>query len=218
MIERQQSLKNMLTWFLNPKSKGLELVDGAHAVEMVAKSICLSYADFLSALGNKEQTTRYSEINLPPLEDAEYKNNSYLTPVIELQSFCQKYLADYIREGLVHGSLATLDYSIGWSDFDTFMVIRSDTLQDASRLMELRGRLLQAYGYLTQIDPLQHHGFLVCSEGDLNCYQPSIMPLEVLRRSKNLFGACQTNINVCTEIDYSFQERFCRFPKFWKKK
>ena len=51
---------------------------------------------------------------------------------------------------------------------------------------------------MLEIDPLQHHGFLICSEFDLGNYLPGYLPIDVLRDSIQVFGPDTVDFNVCS--------------------
>ena len=44
----------------------------------------------------------------------------------------------YFKYFLIQGSIATRDYINGYSDFDTFVVIKNETLIDNKQILELR--------------------------------------------------------------------------------
>jgi hypothetical protein len=196
----QNSQRQMLTWFLSPKSLGLEH-DGEHAVHMVANNIAEGYSNLDRGLAENFS----DEIEISPFLKAEYqveaKDQEYLAPVVELGDWVNSEVADHVSDFMIHGSIATLDYSRGWSDFDTFVIVSTATATNGRALTDLRTKLLGAYEYLTRVDPLQHHGFLVCTEIDLRRYNESIMPLVVLQNAKSYFGAITHKINPVIDAD-----------------
>lgn len=194
----QGSLRQMLTWFLSPKSLGLEH-DGEHAVHMVANHLAQGYAVLHDGL-NYEPTT---EVELQAFDKTEYQgaDADYLAPVVELGERVNSDIAEHITDFMIHGSIATLDYSRGWSDFDTFVIVSADTALSGRKLTALRTKLLDAYKFLTAVDPLQHHGFIVCTEIDLKRYYEDTMPLEVLRRAKSYLGAKTLHLNPIKNIE-----------------
>lgn len=182
----QDNLHTMLGWFLSPKSQGLEQ-DGFHAVQMVARNIALGY----ERLVHESTPGQDRDVSIRALDVETYLEHDplYLKPVVELKNFVQQEIHMHCIDFLLHGSLATLDYSRGWSDFDTYLIVKKETTLDAGSLTYLREKLLQAYHFLLAIDPLQHHGFLCCSEIDLEHYPAYYMPLEVLELSRSFTGA-----------------------------
>ena len=193
----QGSLRQMLTWFLSPKSLGLEH-DGEHAVDMVANHLSEGY----SVLDQSLRRDLDIEVEIPSLDEFEYRgeDEDYLAPVLNLGAWAKTEVSQYLTDFMVHGSLATLDYSKGWSDFDTFLIVTRDSSLDGRALKDLRKKLLGAYGFLTSIDPLQHHGFLVCTEIDLRNYYEDIMPLVVLQKAKSYFWPTVLRLNPIIDV------------------
>lgn len=214
MEKYQDTLHTMLTWFLSPKSRGLELVDGFHTVRMVSQNISLGYQNLFAIEGERIIKT----LSIPDIDEEEYssKDEGYLRPVIEIRKYAKNYLRDYLDSFLIHGSIATLDYSVGWSDLDTYLILSKETILDSSRLVELRDRLLHAYSYLLRIDPLQHHGFLLCTASDLEQYPSPFMPVNVLKYSKSLLGDCQITFYILPE-SLRRKDAFRKHLYFFKK-
>ncbi len=210
--EFQDSLHSMLTWFLSPKSQGLEL-DGAHAVNMVSRNIALGY----QCLNVESRYTGTETILIDELKDADYlgEDGDYLAPVIQLKAYARRELRQFLYDFLIHGSLATLDYAKGWSDFDTYLIINKKTACDASALVELRTKLLDAYPYLLQIDQLQHHGFLLCTKIDLAYYVQAFMPVEVLKLAKSYFGQREATFSLLDTVEEE-RRSFLRLVGFFK--
>ncbi len=67
----QSSLREMMTWFMSPKSLGLEH-DGQHAVKMVANHLSEGY----SILDSKIQQDRTSDFKVPKLKKTDYQSKS----------------------------------------------------------------------------------------------------------------------------------------------
>jgi hypothetical protein len=193
----QSSLRQTLTWFLSPKSLGLEH-DGEHAVHMMANHLAEGYAVLDRGLESQFSST----IEIPAFNESAYQNkdNDYLKPVIELGIWTNNEVSQHLIDFMIHGSIATLDYSKGWSDFDTFLIVSTKTATDGRALTDLRSKLLIAYKFLLSVDPLQHHGFLLCTEIDLRRYNESIMPLVVLENAKSYFGTSAHKISPIKDV------------------
>ena len=209
----QSSLRQMMTWFLSPKSLGLEH-DGQHAVKMVANHLSEGY----SILESSIRQNRTSEFEVHKFRKADYQSNDkdYLTPVVGLGDWVNHTIPEHVKDFMIHGSLATQDYSRGWSDFDTFLIISRDTCTNGVAITDLRSKLLSAYKFLTSIDPLQHHGFLLCSEVDLFRYHESILPLPVLEKAKSYLGNMTHHFNPIVDIDHN-KKHIAMKAKFFKK-
>lgn len=181
-MKDQANLSQTLTWFLSKKSLHLDN-EGDWVVDMVAKTITHSYRSLQKS--HLEVELAYIDIDLI----GQYSlsgDADYLQPVRDLQTFITSDLQEHVVDFLVHGSLATGDYVKGWSDFDTFVIIKSDTISDFVKLIEFRKKIIEAQDYLLDLDPLQHHGFIYCTEYDLEQYFSHCMPIAVLRESKSL--------------------------------
>ena len=183
-MDQQISFHQILTWFLNRKSLYLD-AEGPWVVSMMAKNIGFIYRS-LPQVDIKLQT---SSVRIEALDEENYLNQDvdYLKPVLELKNFVNSHIKDNVIDFLIHGSLSTLDYSKGWSDLDTLIIVNSETIENPLELIRLREKLLSAHDYLLQLDPLQHHGFIYCSEFDLGQYLSHCIPIEVLKESKSLF-------------------------------
>ena len=215
----QNSLHQTLTWFLSPKSKLLEQ-EGRHLVKMIAGNIANGYKN-LTLEGDVSFKDKIS-IQVPELNSKELlsKDEDYLKAVLELREFASLNLLNYLSDFLIHGSIATLDYSKGWSDLDTFLIIKKEVVRNNGLLMELREQLITAYHFLLDIDALQHHGFILCSEMDMESYPSFYMPVEVLRYSKSLFGKNTLSFNtvdVYRDLKYSFRSRVELFKNAFEK-
>ena len=181
-MKDQANLSQTLTWFLSKKSLHLDN-EGDWVVGMVAKTIAHSYKSLKKT--NIEVKPAYIDITLIS-QDALGEDADFLRPVRALSKFTKSELRVHVVDFLVHGSLATLDYIKGWSDFDTLVIIKGDTIADFVKLIEFRTKIIEAQKYLLDLDPLQHHGFIYCTEFDLEQYFSHCMPIEVLRESKSL--------------------------------
>ena len=209
----QDNLHSMLTWFLSPKSKGLEL-DGNHAVRMVAQNIALGY----ERLEFKNGPIQRTAIAVNGIENREYLNvdPEFLSPVLKLKTYVQNEIREFLIDFLIHGSLATLDYAKGWSDFDTYAIIKKKILLDVSAMVALREKFLYAYQYLLDIDKLQHHGFLICTGFDIAHYPPLYMPIPVIKLSKSLIGSQTITFGVIKTTDEEVRSFFNRI-RFYKE-
>ena len=177
----QNSLHGLLTWFLDPRSLTLD-GEGAHRPAALASHIAASYRELgkpASPAGEPvSQTGRLYDRSHYLAEDREYR-----LPVAELLDFVQGRMAPHLTHFFLHGSLATADYAKGWSDVDTLMVIRDETVTDGGRLLELRKLCMDSWELFLRICPLQHHGFIVATGSELSRYPSHYMPPPVLEEA-----------------------------------
>jgi hypothetical protein len=184
-IKVQANFHQMLTWFLSEKSVYVEREEPWN-IPVFSQNISHSYKTLPIISDNLKETT----IKLSQLIVEEYKqgDRGYIEPIARLRAYIERHLKGYLCDFLVHGSFATLDYSVGWSDLDTLVVIKDKTLNDPCALVEFRKKIIDAHDYLMQLDPHQHHGFIFCTEFGLSQYFSHFIPLEVISRSKSLIS------------------------------
>lgn len=197
----QSDFSGLLTWFLNSNSDQLARHE-PWTLELIARNISNIYASINPTITN----LREEEVCIDTLdEDFFDKDPSFLKPVENLQKHARKYLSEFLCDFLVHGSIATQDYSIGWSDLDTLLVVNANTLMEYQKLLRFRELLMPARKYLYQIDPLQHHEFIFCTEFDLSQYGAHCMPLSVLKNSRSLFDG------TIHRISYNRDQAYLKF-------
>ena len=103
------------------------------------------------------------------------KDKSYKIKILQCFNFLKKNkIDDYFKIFCVHGSLASDDYIKNWSDLDTFVVIRNETLKNDLKLIK--------------ISPFQHHGLIIYTENDLNNYLKGFLPMQALEQSFSILG------------------------------
>jgi hypothetical protein len=216
-IVNQISFRQMLTWFLSKKSLCLD-DEGSWVVAMIAKSISLSYKTLTKA----EVTLKTLDIEIDIVNEKDYlsQDADYLKPILQLRDFVNLHIKEYVVDFLVHGSMSTLDYSIGWSDLDTLVVVKSETIENSKKLIDFRKEILYAQDFLYKIDPLQHHGFIYCSEFDLSQYLSHCMPVEVLQESKSLIRKSKLSIKhnrSKLEARYFFDQKVALFKQAYEE-
>jgi hypothetical protein len=191
----QDSLHSLLTWFLSPKSRGLETEDGPHAAAMIAKHLSLGYQALVKPSGMPVNSV---SVDVPELNVERYRaeDSEFLKPVLELRDVALSDLRPYLQNFFVHGSIATMDFVKGWSDFDTFAILKDSTAQNEGELLQLRKILVEAAEHLFQIDPLQHHYFLVCTEFDLAAYPAKYLPPQALVLGSSYYQAVNLTLHL----------------------
>jgi len=175
----------LLTWFLSVKSCYVASKEPWN-IGLFAKMICNLYLE----LPHLDVEFDRSLVSVRLLDSDEYieRDNGYLKPVVRLKDYVNEELSTFVIDFLVHGSIATLDYSKGWSDLDTLVIVNSETLTSPRRLVDFRSKIIDANDCLLQIDPHQHHGFIYCTEFGLKQYSSHCMPIEVLESSKSFLS------------------------------
>lgn len=95
----------------------------------------------------------------------------------------------------VHGSIGTGE-EIPYSDFDGLVIVKNTALENANDLIKLAVILKDTEKTMYEMDPLQHHGWFVMSEADLQDYPQSYFPQELFSHAKCLCGAAAFSIGV----------------------
>lgn len=183
---REQMLFNQsLNWFLSSKSAALDNDDGWSS-GVFARTLAQNYRYLIKNHSFGDQLT----ISIPGFAVPKtYTDFQYLKPVFELKNFISERIDCFVLHFLLHGSLSTLDYVKGWSDLDTLVVVKSSTLLAPEHVLNLRKRLIEAEKFLTRLDPLQHHGFIICTELDLTRYSNHCIPISVWSNATSLLGS-----------------------------
>lgn len=131
------------------------------------------------------------KIQTPPFLLKEYlkhKDHGYFSPLIAIYNIAENELNPFINGFYLHGSLATMDYVKGWSDVDTFVILSKATATNPDSLLKARLIFMKIQALMRKIDPLQHHGVIVTTAVDFKSYPEDILPLEVFRRMKMIYG------------------------------
>ena len=114
---------------------------------------------------------------------------------LALAQFARDRLQDDILCLLVHGSVATGEI-INYSDFDALVIIRDAVLGDRKRLARLALNLSRARKYLYRFDSLQHHGWFVLRESDLQHLGSTQYPVNLFEHSKCLLPEAGIDLQV----------------------
>ena len=126
-------------------------------------------------------------INLTTYKKKITRNNDYLKPLDDLQIFLKENkLKDYFKFFLIHGSMADKKYIQGWSDVDTFVVIKNSVLRSRKKILFLKKKISYLYKFFFKICALQHHGLIVFSEYDLKNYLNNFLPIAAIEKNINL--------------------------------
>ncbi len=178
----------LINWYLNDK---LITKNNDYLLNILSKNISNLYS--VKKI-NKKTKLKKVFIEKFYIHSIINKDIKYMNPIIKMQILVIKKLKKFVIDFLIHGSFATNDYSKGWSDLDTYVIIKSSTLEDPLELIKFKKIINSISQYMYKIDPLQHHGFIFSTEMDLNCYNPFLLPLEVLQNSKSLIKKNTLNI------------------------
>ena len=129
------------------------------------------------------------------------KNNQIFNKQIlnSLDFLMKNKLEKFFKHFLIQGSFATKDYVEGWSDFDTFVVLKKEIFSDSNNLIKLRNILKKFYKFIIKFSHFQHHGLIIYTEYDLQNYKHGFLPKEAInKKSLSLFDT--TNILIKKQV------------------
>ena len=175
---------NFISWYLSSKS------DYVFKKEPWKEKI---FANFISEsyyLEDLNQDEEYEHIEMLQFNEEDYKkiDSQYLFPLIRLKKYVNENLREFLVDFLIHGSMSTLDYSMGWSDLDTLVIVKKEILRYPDKLINLRKHIMTILPELYAIDPLQHHQFIITTEKAMLNSSYAILPSETISHSKSQFG------------------------------
>ncbi len=113
-------------------------------------------------------------------------NDPFIKPVLEIKEFYEKELKEHALGIFLNGSLATLDYKKGFSDLDCLIILKKETIESKEKLIELRKKIKKILPKFYEIDPLQHHGFQIITEQEMNYYPEHYFPTELFKHGVSL--------------------------------
>lgn len=124
--------------------------------------------------------------------------------VTKMSTFLQRELHNDLRGAYVHGSLGTYEET-NFSDFDALVIIKDEVLTSPIRLANVAAKLHKAQTIMLELDPLQHHGWFILTETDLEHYPEHYFPHELFKYAKSLLTNCDTKltINLPDTVEYS---------------
>lgn len=101
--------------------------------------------------------------------------------------FMDRRLKPFLRGAYVHGSYA-VNEDISYSDFDGLVIIRKDVLTTFFSRYRLARRLRKSERLMRLMDPLQHHGWFMVTENDLDDWPQTYFPHELFAYSRSIFS------------------------------
>lgn len=108
-----------------------------------------------------------------------YKNGgfkSYYKAAHRLARIIKEKGSNFFLRAIIHGSVATLDDTIGFSDIDLAFIIRGKVLKSPKNLLCLRKFATKILTLTYSFDPFMHHGPYYISEIDLAWYPEAMFP------------------------------------------
>jgi len=112
----------------------------------------------------------------------------HYSPVHMLHRILDKEGKTFFKKAIVHGSIATLDDTIGFSDLDLAFVVKKSILKDPAALLRLRNLAREILTLTYAFDPFMHHGPYYIPEIDLAWYPEAIFPSILFGYGVDLMG------------------------------
>jgi len=128
-------------------------------------------------------------------------NNKF---VVSMMHYLENHLSPYIAGAYVHGSIGTNE-EIPYSDFDALVILKNEVLNDARKLSVAARLLNNARSIFFNMDPLQHHGWFVITERDLEHYPEAYFPPELFRHAKSLMPGRGLELSLALDSKTDFR-------------
>jgi len=103
-------------------------------------------------------------------------HNTRYSPVHVLRCLLEQHGIEFFLRAIVHGSIATLDDTPGFSDMDLAFIVRTSVLKAPEKLLRLRDLAREILTLTYAFDPFMHHGPYYISEIDLAWYPEAMFP------------------------------------------
>jgi len=165
--------------------------------------------------GSPHLPTAERTIETPRLKVGEYRNTPYGETLLKLSKSLAP-LASEIKTFFIHGSIATRDFIPGWSDLDTYVIVKTRVFRNTRRLSRFRQKIVRLKPLLKEIDPLAHHGFIFTNQENLREYAEHHLPVAALRYSKTLAGEIKITFSIRDNQEEA-EESFYHYYRLFKE-
>ena len=108
-----------------------------------------------------------------------------------------------LTQCLIHGSYATNE-EIEYSDFDGLIIINKNAFASFDNFRKSIDVIKKSNKLIQTLDPLQHHGWFILLENELNYYDETFLPVEVLNISKSLLVKEKSAIKINLKSNSNF--------------
>ena len=176
-----------LNWFFDIKYLNFRKLDKKNVLNQ-AKQLASEYKRLIN---QKDNIKRKNKVII---KSKKFNNNLISNKIknkkkiLRSISFLKRNKFDiFFKFFLVQGSLSNNDFIDGWSDFDSFVVIKNDTILNYKKLIKLQKKLQKFYNLVLRYSPFQHHGVIIYTEHDLKNYKSGFLPPEALKENINIF-------------------------------
>ncbi|MBI4682547.1 MAG: hypothetical protein HY757_05525 [Nitrospirae bacterium] len=160
------------------------------SIKNAAFFFSLFYEEFSFAVSKLRTDERISVIEcaeVRPFDITAYpeEDQDFLSPLSALMSYANDNFKEHLSGFYLHGSLSTGDYIPHWSDVDTLMIVKKETIAAPEKLIQLRRSAIDSLKYFYQVDPIQLHGHMVISGFDADFYAEPYFPLSLFNYSRS---------------------------------
>src|SRR5690606_31383751 len=135
---------------------------------------------------------------------------------LEMKEFLERKLSNKLIGAFAHGSLGT-DELISYSDFDGLVLLNHSAFQSPVAVYKTAIKLHKSERIMRKMDPLQHHGWFLITEKELNKYPVDYFPVMLFSRAKCLTGRNNLTIKYKLSSDDELQKHFARFCNHLKR-
>ena len=122
--------------------------------------------------------------------------------IIEIQQELSS-IEKNLTQCLIHGSYATNE-EIEYSDFDGLIIINKNAFASFDNFRKTIDVIKKSNKLIQTLDPLQHHGWFILLENELNYYDETFLPVEVLNISKSLLVKEKSAIKINLKSNSNF--------------
>lgn len=134
--------------------------------------------------------------------------------VLKMRDFLEKKIKQHLAGAYIHGSIGTAE-EICYSDFDGLLILKDTVFRSVNYLAELAWHINSSRKIMKQSDPLQHHGWFIITEKEINNnYPQAFFPLELFEFTKSIFS--DKGLNLELKINYEetdFEKSFFQLAK-----
>ena len=197
----QLSSNSILNWFLQPKSNCLTS-EPFFVREMIAAHIGESF----KILSNNDSILSNFRVKIPRIDLADY-GDQFIKPIVDIKKIVDRDCEGLIDGFIIHGSVATQDFIVGWSDLDATITVTNDALYDPKKLCHLRDASLAIHDCIDRFDKFQHHGIHFLTEYDLSSYPDTYLPHVLYSDAVTL----RHDLSLDMGVRDSFDEQAARF-------
>ena len=208
------NLNKLLNEFYN-KNFIIDDLQKRYYLKLLAEQISNGYKIvdkyLLNSAKNNNIQISCQEFNKEKIED------SYLDPLYEINEVVKEELLNHIKGFFYHGSMSTMDYAKGWSDIDSFIIIKKESICDPQKLLEVKSAIEKIYNLKIKFDPLQHHGVNIFTEYDLLLFPDTFIPLNTVGPISAVKGSIMSfNYNL-RETNFNKKNSLIGLLKFLQK-